>query len=72
MRFSNQGWSIGDPVEVETLTIRNIRGDVRREWTPATIASVFPHITVVFADSSWLNVQDPQSTLRTPAWKRAA
>lgn len=72
MRYTNNGWSIGDPVEVETISVKNLRGDLRREWVPATIASVFPYITVVFADSSWIEIRDAGSMLRIPSWKKVA
>jgi len=66
-KYSNDLYSIGDPVEISGFEIKNMRGDYRVSWRPATVSDVHPQLTVAFHDGSRLVVEHT-SQIRTPRW----
>lgn len=65
--YSNAGYSIGDPVEVSDFRIKNMRGDYRISWRPATVSNVSPELVVAFNDGVRLVIEH-STQIRTPRW----
>lgn len=68
MRYTNGEFSVGDPIEVLLYSVRNLRGDLKKQWTPATVVGVHPNLCVAFNDGSRMDLR-PDSEYRVPEWR---
>jgi len=68
-KYHNGVVGVGDPVEISEFEIKNMRGDYRISWVPATVAAVHPQLVVVFADSTRMVLRSA-GEFRVPRWAK--